>query len=182
MGIAAAGPGGPDAARRILTFTSAPLTEDLELAGNSTLRLYVSTTGTDTDFIVRICDQLPQSASDRAAGLQPRAVIVTKGWHRASHRERDPMYSTEEWPVYTHTSRQPLAPGEIYQIDVPLCPMAYLFKTGSRIRVEVANHDSPVTDGHFMHFYAPAKIGTDTIYHTDRFPSRLAMQVWPRAG
>jgi predicted acyl esterase len=179
-GIAAVGPAGPDAVRRILTFTSDPLPEDVELAGNSTLRLFVSTTGIDTDFIVRVSEQLPQSPADRQAGVQPRATTVAKGWLRASHRERDPRYSTDEWPVYTHASQQFLTPGEIYQIDVPLMPMAYLFKRGRRIRVEVANHDSPVTDQHFSHFYKPAKIGTDTIYHSDRYPSHLAMQVWPR--
>jgi hypothetical protein len=43
--------------------------------------------------------------------------------------------------------------------------------------VEIANHDSPVTDKHFNHYYKPSKIGTDTIHHDDSYPSYVAMQV-----
>lgn len=180
IGIATGGPGQPDPVRRILTFTSDPLAADVELAGSSKLVLFVSTTGNDTDFIVRLSEQLPQSADQRAAGIQPDSTIVTKGWQRASHRRKDPIYSTEEWPLYTHSEQEFLTPGTIYQIEVALLPMAYLFKKGSRIRVEIANHDSPVTDKHFNHYYKPSKIGTDTIHHDDRYPSYLAMQVLQR--
>jgi len=182
FGIATAGPGAPDPVRRILTFTSEPLAADLELAGNGKLVLFISTTGNDTDFIVRVSAQLPQPAEQRAAGIQPSSVIVTKGWLRASHRQKDPKYSTEDWPVYTHTEQQFLEPGKIYEIDIPLQPMAYLFRKGSRIRVEIANHDSPVTDRHFNHFYKPSKVGTDTIHHREGCHSYLALPVLREAG
>jgi predicted acyl esterase len=57
--------------------------------------------------------------------------------------------------------------------------MGYLFKRGNRLRVEIANHDSAVTDKHFNHFYKPSKMGTDTIRHDDRYPSCLSLQVLP---
>jgi len=180
LGIATAGPGLPDPVRRILTFTSEPLDADMEMAGNGKLTLFVSTTGNDTDFIVRVSEQLQRSLEVRKAGDQPTAVIVTKGWLRASHCcSRDPVHSSEEWPVYTHSSQEFLTPGEVCQIDIPLNQMGYLFKKGNRVRVEIANHDSPVTDKHFNHFYKPSKIGTDTIRHDRRNPSCLSLQVLP---
>ncbi len=180
LGIATAGPGLPDPVRRILTFTSQPLDGDMELAGRGTLTLFVSTTGNDTDFIVRVSEQLAQAPEARKAGEQPSAVIVTKGWLRASHcGSRDPVRSTEDWPVYTHSSQELLVPGEVYRIAIPLNQMGYMFKKGNRVRVEIANHDSAVTDKHFNHFYKPSKIGTDTICHDRRYPSCLALEVLP---
>ncbi len=160
--------------RRILTFTSAPLDADMEMAGNGKLTLFVSTTGTDTDFIVRVSEQAPLSPAARKAGEQPAAIIVTKGWLRASHgASRDPVHGSEAWPVYTHAAQKLLTPGETYRIDIPLNQMGYLFKRGNRVRVEIANHDSPVTDKHFNHFYKPSKIGADTIRHDRSYPSCL---------
>ena len=56
-------------------------------------------------------------------------------------------------------------------------PTAYRFKKGSRIRLELANGDSNVTEGVFAHPYTPDKVGRDTIHHDARFPSRLLLPV-----
>ena len=178
LGVATAGPGLPDAVRRILTFTSEPLLEDMELTGNGRLTLFISTTADDADFVVRISEQLPQSTAERAKGEQPRATVVTKGWLRASHRvSRDRSHGSEEWPIYKHDKLELLTPGEVYRIDIPLNPMAYLFKKDTRVRIELACHDSPVTEKHFNLFYKPSKIGIDTIIHDGKHPSHLALQV-----
>jgi predicted acyl esterase len=56
-------------------------------------------------------------------------------------------------------------------------PIAYRFMKGNRIRVEIVNGDSPVTDALFFHIYRPDKIGTDTIYHSRELPSQLILPV-----
>ncbi|MFY9527709.1 MAG: CocE/NonD family hydrolase [Candidatus Acidiferrales bacterium] len=175
MGVVPVGPHGPDPARAVLTFTSQPLGTDLEIAGSGKLTLYAATTRNDMDFIVKVSEQFEQSQEERAKGLQPRYVIVTKGWLRASHRERDPRHNTEDIPYYSHQTTSPLTSGTIYKIEVALQPMAYRFRKGNRIRVEICNGDSPVTDGLFFHFYRPDKIGTDTIYHDAKRPSELLL-------
>jgi predicted acyl esterase len=71
----------------------------------------------------------------------------------------------------------PLPPGKIYKIEIPLQPIAYRFRKGNRIRLEIANGDSPVTDNLFFHFYRPDKIGADTIYHDVEHPSELLLPV-----
>lgn len=177
MGVAPIGPTGPDPARGMLTFTTQPLENDLEIAGNGKLILYAASTRNDTDFIVKISEQFEQSQEDRSRGVQPRYYIVTKGWLRASHMERDAKRSTEEIPYYTHERVTPLHPGSIYKFEIPLEPIAYLFRKGSRIRVEICNGDSPVTDSLFFHFYRPDKIGTDMIYHDAEHPSELILPV-----
>ena len=177
LGVVPVGPQGPDPASGTLTFTSGALEKDIEIAGNAKLTVYASTTRTDMDFLVKLSEQFPQPDEQRAKGVQPRYVIATKGWLRASHSERDPARSTEEVPFYTHRKSTPLVPGKIYKVEVPLLPIAYRFCKGSRIRVEICEGDSPVTDNLFFHFYRPDKIGTDTIYHDADHPSELLLPV-----
>lgn len=177
LGVVPIGPMGPDPARGVLTFTTEALESDIEIAGNGKLVLYASSTRNDTDFIVKISEQFEQTQEEHARGVQPRYFIATKGWLRASHAERDSKRTTEEIPYYTHQRVTPLAPGSIYKFEIPLQPIAYLFHKGSRIRVEICNGDSPVTDSLFFHFYRPDKIGADTIYHDAEHPSELILPV-----
>ncbi len=177
LGVVPLGPQGPDPASGTLTFTSEPLENDVEIAGNGKLTVYASTTRTDMDFLVKVSEQLAQSAEDRAKGVQPRYFIATKGWLRASHAEPDPARSTDEMPFYAHRKMTPLVPGKIYKIEVPLLAIGYRFQKGNRIRVEICEGDSPVTDNLFFHFYRPDKIGTDTIYHNAEHVSELMLPV-----
>ena len=62
---------------------------------------------------------------------------------------------------------------------MPLEPIAYRFRQGNRIRLEIACGDLPVTDGLFFHIYRPDKIGADTILHDAAHPSHLVLPVLP---
>jgi hypothetical protein len=182
FGVAAMGPHGPDPVRRVLTFTTAPLAEDLEVIGPVMLELQVASTNTDTDFFVRVADQLPQPAEERAQGRQPASVVVTKGWLRASHREKDDGRSRPNRPWYTHANPQPIEPGKIYKYEIELMPCAYLFKQGHRIRLEIVNGDSALTETpFFVHQYQWYKVGVDTIHHDAAHPSRLLLPLAPPA-
>jgi predicted acyl esterase len=48
----------------VLTWTSAPLDEDLTLAGDVVAHLFASTTGTDADWVVKLIDVYPDSDPD----------------------------------------------------------------------------------------------------------------------
>jgi putative CocE/NonD family hydrolase len=179
MGVVPMGPTGPDPARGVLTFTSAPLEYDIEIVGNGKLVVHASSTRDDMDFILKLSEQFAQDADERAKGVQPRYAIVSKGWLRGSHMTRDPALSTDDVPVYAHTGRTPLTPGKIYTFEIALEPIAYRFHRGNRIRLELCCGDSPVTDGLFWHLYRPDKIGADTIYHDAEHPSHLILPVLP---
>jgi putative CocE/NonD family hydrolase len=177
-GVVVTGPDGrPDPVRRVLTFTSAPLAADLEVTGPIVLELYASSDQIDTRFIVKLADQHPQDEAAREKGAQPAFTNVSKGWLLASHREKDTSRSTELRPFYTHANPQPLVPGEIYRFDIEVLPIAYVFKRGHRIRLEIVNGDSAVTDAVFTHPYPPTAIGSDTIHHDRVHASRLKLPV-----
>lgn len=184
-GVVGFGPTGPaggfDPARRVLTFTTAPLEKDMEIAGPIKLTLYASSTAGDTDFFIKLSDQFPQASDDRAKQLNPGFEVVTRGWLRASHRALDAARSTDMVPYQTHRDPQPLTPGEVTKIEISLEPMAYLFKEGHRIRLEIVNGDSPMSEALWSHYYRPDKIGSDTIYHSAQYPSQLVLPVAPAA-
>ena len=180
-GVVGFGPTGPaggfDPVRRVLTFTTASLANDLEICGPIKLVLHAASTCKDTDFFIKLTDQFPQSSDDLAKGLNPGGELVTRGWLRASHRALDPARSTEMEPYHTHDAPESLVPGQVYRFDISLEPMAYLFKAGHRIRLEIVNGDSPVTEALWTHYYRPDKIGEDTVYHNAQYPSALTLPV-----
>jgi predicted acyl esterase len=104
---------------------------------------------------------------------------VSKGWLRASHREKDDKNSTKQRPFYTHVNPQPIVPGEIYSYEIEVMPCAYRFKEGHRIRLEIVNGDSPLTDAIFTHQYLYYKVGSDTFWHNAKHVSRLLLPVVP---
>ncbi len=180
-GVVGFGPQGPasgfDPVRRVLTFTSAPLASDLEIAGPIKMELFASSSATNTDFFIKVSDQFPQAGEDRAKGVNPFAEVVSRGWLRASHRAIDPARSTEMEPYHPHDREEPINPGQIYKFEISIEPMAYLFKQGHRIRLEIVNGDSPVSEQLWPHFYRPDKTGRDTIHHSVEHPSSLILPV-----
>jgi putative CocE/NonD family hydrolase len=72
-----------EADRRLLTYTSAPLTDDVEITGHPVVTLYVASTATDGAFYVYLED----------VDENGRVTYVTEGQLRALHRrltDRDP--------------------------------------------------------------------------------------------
>ena len=100
-GVVTFGPQGPDTVARILTFTSAPLEDDLEIAGPIKLVLHASSSATDTDFIVKLSEQFPQAEAEQGK-MQPRFRVVSKGWMKASHRTLNAKLSADNAPWYAH--------------------------------------------------------------------------------
>ena len=104
LGVVGFGPNNqPDPARRVLTFTTAPLEQDVEIAGPIKLVLHAGSSRDDMDFFVKLSEQMPQAADDRAKGLNPASYWITKGWLRASHRALDPNKSSEMEPYHSHS-------------------------------------------------------------------------------
>jgi predicted acyl esterase len=162
--------------RRIPTFVSDPLEEDLEVSGNIVLVLYASSDQRNTDFFCRLVDQAPDEQQVR--GLPPKGYILTRGWLKASHAAtRSDALSRPDRPYYLHDRPQMIEPGKIYKFEIEVWPTCNLFKKGHRIRVDVACGDSPAVD--FGGHYYGLKVGSDTYYHNAAHPSHLVLPVVP---
>jgi putative CocE/NonD family hydrolase len=188
VGTTIIGPNGiPNPVQGVLTFSTPPLEHDVEVTGPISLTLYASSTAEDTEFFVKISEQLSvprirEVIQERMVGdTPPPSAMVTRGWLKASHRALDSGRSTPDRPFHPNTSAEALVPGTIYQFEIEVWPTSYRFSKGSRIRLELAPGDSMIGDGLFWHYYGH-KVGTDTIYHDAEHASRLLLPIVPIAG
>jgi hypothetical protein len=101
-----------------LVYSSDPLSDDLELIGAPIARLSLSSTAPMAFVSVKLCDVAPDGTS----------VLVTKGVLNLTHRN-------------SHEQPEPLTPGEIYGIRVPMLAAAYRFLAGHRLRLMIAAAD-----------------------------------------
>jgi hypothetical protein len=164
--------GVPDHVARVNTFTSPPMEADREFTGHGVLTMYASTDQTDIDLFVKVS----LVRADAEAGLP---IKVTQGWLRASHRAEDPALTSDMRPFHQHSKVEPLVPGEVYELRVELLPLSFLARRGDRIRLEITNQDSLITDAPMTHFYG-TKLGTDTYHHDRSHPSTLRLHERPR--
>jgi len=124
-----------------LTFRSAPLHRETEFTGPLSARLWVSSTTDDADIFVvfRVFD--PQGDEVVFQGAVEPNTPIAQGWLRASHRALDERL-TESWrPVHTHTSRQRLIPGEMYELHLELWPTSIVVPAGYTLGFSIRGND-----------------------------------------
>jgi uncharacterized protein len=171
VGTTSAGPAGPDHVRRIVTFTTAPFDRTREFSGDGVLVLFAETDQHDIDVVAR----LSLLAAD---GSWAPTSIMSRGWLRASRRAEDKALSTEMRPFHSHDHADEVAPGEVYELRVPLVPMSFVVRPGERLRLELSCGDSPAIEGRMFQWYG-LKAGTDTYHHDAAHPSRLVLPEMP---
>jgi hypothetical protein len=65
---------------------------------------------------------------------------------RASHRKLDPAESTDYTPYHPHDRREPLQPGQIYQLDVEIWPTSIVIPSGYTLALTVQGCDYHYSD------------------------------------
>ncbi|GAA4712801.1 CocE/NonD family hydrolase [Sphingomonas lutea] len=116
----------------VLTYTSAPLTAPLKLAGTPLANLVASTTGSDSDWVVKLIDVYPASypRNPGMAGYQlPIAMEVMRGRFRD-----DPAQPTRIPP------RVPVT----YRFALPT--VNYVVQPGHRLMVQIQSSWFPLYD------------------------------------
>ncbi len=107
----------------VLTYETAPLDDDLEVAGPIAAEIYILSDQPDTDLWVKLLDVAPDGT---AFSLMSTGLDVI----RASYRHRTP-------------ERELLSPGEIYRLDLDTLMTANRFQRGHRIRVAIMASFAP---------------------------------------
>lgn len=118
-----------------VSFVSAPLEADTELAGYMKLGLNVSSSSADMDIFatLRVMDEEGKDVLYHST--HSAESPVTLGFLKVSHRKLDETRSTHHQPVLTHKKEdhQPLTPGETVAAEVELWPNTALIKKGHRL-------------------------------------------------
>jgi uncharacterized protein len=148
----------------VLIYTSAPLTEDVEVTGPVSVTLWAASSAPDTDFVARLVDVFPDG----------RAITLTDGIIRA--RARAGLAAPESL----------IEPGRAYAYDIDLWATSNLFRAGHRIRLHVTSSSFPRWD---RNHNTGAENGLDdvlvtadqVILHDEAHPSRVVLPIVPRA-
>jgi putative CocE/NonD family hydrolase len=122
--------------RRLLTYTSAPLAQDVEITGQPVVALHVSSTHTDGAFVVNVEDVAPDGYVRYLTGGQLRAI------HRKISAEEPPYTVLGPYHSFKRKDGSPLVPGEITEIPFELMPVSVVVRAGHRLRVAIAGADA----------------------------------------
>jgi putative CocE/NonD family hydrolase len=149
----------------MLTWTSAPITEPIDLVGEIELRLMASATAADTAWLATLQDVAPDG----------EVTDVTAGWLRATLREVDDAASTPGAPTLPCRNATALPIGEDVEYRIPLVPNARRFAPGHRIQLVLTSDDQNPEAPAIMNF-RHASVGTSSL-NTVRSSSRLLLPV-----
>jgi hypothetical protein len=124
-----------------ITFLTPPLEAETEITGPSAAKLFMSSETEDLDLflVLRVFTADLKEVVFQGA-LDPHTPIG-QGWLRASHRKLDPKLTLEYRPYHTHDEKQPLRPGEVYELDVEIWPTCIVVPAGYRIGLSVRGRD-----------------------------------------
>ncbi|MBL8960765.1 MAG: CocE/NonD family hydrolase, partial [Gemmatimonadetes bacterium] len=119
---------------RMLTYTTAPLAQDMHIAGSSTMHLMVSSTHEDGALLVYLEDVDPSGQSR----------YLTEGGLRLIHRKvsRDTVFGESPFHSYNRGDAAPMRPGRVEKVSIRLQPISAVVKAGHRLRLAVAGADS----------------------------------------
>lgn len=124
-----------------LRFLSEPMTEEIEIIGPVSARLFISSASTDADlFLVLHCFD-PQGVEVVFQGSNDPHVPIGLGWLRASHRKLDQRRTLPYRPFHSHDEIQPLQPGVPVQVDVEIWPTCIVVPKGYRIGFSIRGKD-----------------------------------------
>ena len=169
----------------VLTFISAPLQEDLVVTGPLAATLYASTSGTDSDFIVKLIDVFPETVeknrSDPEDGPAPGQYAQSLNGYElpiAMEVRRGRYLESFERPT-------PLTPNKPVEWRVPLRDHDHVFLKGHRVMVQVQSTWFPVIDRNPQKFvpsiYKAAASdyvsATQRVYCSASLPSHIELPV-----
>ncbi len=172
----------------VLTYVSAPLEHDLRVVGEVEATLYASTSGTDSDFTVKLIDVYPENAQANAwmpeAGPQPGQYAKSLNGYElpiAMEVRRGRYLKSFEMP-------EPLTPGKVTEWDVPLRDRDHVFLKGHRIMVQVQSTWFPLIDRNPQKFMPSIYKATEKdfmkstqrVYSAPGMASRILLPVLPQ--
>jgi uncharacterized protein len=155
----------------VLTWQTEELKEDVTLAGQVTAKLFASTTGSDTDWVVKLIDVYPEKYPQdwKLSGFE---LMIADEIFRGRFR------NSFEKP-------EPIRPGEVTPFTIDLHSANNVFKKGHRIMVQVQSTWFPLYDRNPQKFVpnifeakeSDYQKATQQIYRSKSFGSRVEISV-----
>ena len=174
----------------VLVYQTDVLTAAVTLAGPLKAKLKVSTSGTDSDFVVKLIDVYPMDfayPADPTAATAPRerprdvvaSPVLMGGYQQLVRGEpmRGKFRKSFRKPV-------PFVPGKVEAVDFSLVEVNHTFLPGHRIMVQVQSSWFPLVDLNPQTFVdistakaTDFKKATERVFHTGAQASGVEVQV-----
>ncbi len=143
----------------ILVYTSAPLTDDMEVTGPVSVTFWAASTAKDTDFTAKLTDVFPSGLS----------MNIADNIIRARYREG-------------LTKQKLIQPGEVYEYTIDLYSISNVFKKGHRIRLDISSSNFPRFDrnpntGTVISKETELRPAMQTVFHGAKHPSHIRLPV-----
>jgi putative CocE/NonD family hydrolase len=163
----------------VVSYETEPLTEQVTVAGPVVASMFVSTSGTDGDWVVKLIDVYPGDAKDNdpnPAGVRMGdfQMLVAAEVFRAKYRN-------------SYSRPATLTPGAPTRLDFELRDKNHTFLKGHRIMVQVQSSWFPVIDrnpGKFVDIYHATpddfQKTTQRVYRSAAKPSQIRLNVLSR--
>jgi uncharacterized protein len=158
----------------VATWQTGELKEDLTLAGDVTAKLFASTTGTDSDWVVKLIDVYPETYPQdwKLSGYE---LMISDEIFRGRFQK------SMEKP-------QPLQAGVVTPFTIDLHTQNHVFKKGHRIMVQVQSTWFPLYDRNPQKFLpnifeakeSDYQKATQHIYRSRKYPSSVEISVLPK--
>jgi uncharacterized protein len=160
----------------VLVYKTDFLTENKTVAGPISVNLFVSTSGTDSDWIVKLIDIFP----DTMANPKPNPQNVKLGGYEMMVRGdvlRGKFRNSLEKP-------EPFEPDKITKVQFELQDVLHTFKQGHQIMVQVQSSWFPMIDRNpqkFVSIYeaneSDFQKATQRVYHSPKYDSHISVRI-----
>lgn len=160
-----------DARPDVLSWISEPLNEDVVVSGQITAQLFAATSGTDSDWVVKLIDVGPD-LNEAGSGMSGFQMLVSGEILRARYRDG-------------FDTPRPLTPGRVEAYSIDLHQRQHRFLRGHRIMVQIQSSWFPLFDRNPQVFRDNIFLATDTdfrpatqsVHRSADFPSHVAINV-----
>ena len=160
----------------VLTYESEPLAQSVTLSGPITATLFVSSSGTDSDYVVKLIDVFPNDTPDPT----PNPTGVKLGGYQMLVRG-EPMRARFR---NSFEKPQTMVPNKVTKVEFTLPDVNHSFQRGHRIMVQVQSTWFPLVDRNpqkFVDIYRANeedfKKATQRVYHARQYRSHLKVNV-----
>lgn len=156
----------------VLSWKTAPLTEDVTITGDIIADLYASTTGTDSDWAVKLIDVYPAEQDPVNAETANFQLMVAAEIFRGRYRE-------------SFKKAKALSANTPLEYKIDLRGQNHTFKKGHRIMVQIQSTWFPLYDRNPQRFVpniflakeADFQAATQRVYRSAKYPTHLSVSV-----
>ena len=155
----------------VLAWESDPLKNDVVVSGKIVANLFASTTGTDSDWIVKFIDVYPEkyAADPKMGGYQ--LMIASDVFRGRYHKSFE--------------KSEPIPPNSVLHYQIGFPANDHVFKKGHKIMVQVQSSWFPVIDRNPQRFVSNIfqakesdfQRATQRVFRSGRYPSHIAVPV-----